>query len=340
MRRPALALAGLVAASAAALAQPQIPNPKEMSGIARPASDLPAGTLSVRIIRGDFANNATDQPVEFVVAGKPRTVRTDAEGRAQISGLAAGTDIRVNTTLDGTRLESQVITMPASGVRVMLVGDGPDKAQRDAEDTRLASLPPVKGTLVMGPESQIVVQFQNERLEVFYMMAFVNSARTRVDIGGPLVIDLPAEARGASVVEGSSKQATVTGGRVTVTGPFAPGSTTVQVAYEMPFDGPSARISQRWPVVMPQPTVVMALAAGLDLRSPQFSDKRTVNNQGKKVLVGTTAALAAGQPLDLEVTGLPFRSHWPRNVALGLAGAIMAAGAWAAIFVPSRRRAA
>src|SRR4029078_9635119 len=99
----------------------------------------------------------------------------------------------------------------------------PNASKRAAEDARLASAPPVKGTVAMGPESRVVVQCQDERLEVFYVMEFVNSARTRVDIGGPLIIDLPAEARGASLMEGSSKQAAVTAARVTITGPFAPG---------------------------------------------------------------------------------------------------------------------
>ena len=338
-RRFGLAL-GILTLAAAAVAYAQMPNPKEMSGIPRPDPSLAAGTLSVRVIRGDFANNVADQPVEFVVGGKPRTVRTDAEGRAEISGLAPGTDVRASTTLDGVRLDSQPITMPASGVRMMLVGDDPNASKRAAEDARLASLPPVKGTMAMGPESRVVVQFQEERLDIFYTMEFVNSARTRVDIGGPLIIDLPAEARGASLMDGSSKQASVTAGRVTITGPFAPGSTSVQVAFEMPFDGPTVRLSQRWPAVLPQPTVLMPLVAGLDLKSPQFSDKRTVIDQGQQVVVGTGAALAAGQALELEVTGLPFHAHWPRYVALALAGAIMTVGLWAAFFVPVRRRTA
>ena len=339
LRRLALTLASLAVASAA-LAQSQMPNPKEMSGIPRPVQDLPAGTLSVRVIRGDFSNNVADQPVEFVVGGKPRTVRTNADGRAEMSGLAAGTEVRVGTTLDGARLDSQPITMPASGVRVMLVGDDPNTAKREAEDKRLASLPPVKGTVAFGPESRVVVQFQDEQLDVFYVMEIVNSARTRVDIGGPLIVDLPSEARGASLLPDSSKQATVTAGKVTILGPFAPGSTMVQVAYEMPFDGATVSISQRWPVMLPQVTVLMPRAAGLDMRSPQFSEKRSINDQGQPVTVGTGVALGAGQPLDIEVTGLPFRPHWPRYLALGLAGAIVSVGVWAAIFVPSRRRAA
>ena len=56
-----------------------------------------------------------------------------------------------------------------------------------------------------------------------------------MDIGGPLVIDLPRGAAGASPLEGSSTQATVGGLAITVTGPFASGITSLQVGFQMPF---------------------------------------------------------------------------------------------------------
>ena len=40
---------------------------------------------------------------------------------------------------------------------------------------------------------------------------------------GRIVFDLPREARSATVIEGSSPQATANGPRITITGPFAPG---------------------------------------------------------------------------------------------------------------------
>jgi len=40
--------------------------------------------------------------------------------------------------------------------------------------------------------------------------------------------------------------------------------------------------------------------------------------------------LAAGQPFTLTITGLPYHSSAPRNIALGLAAVIIVLGAWAA----------
>src|SRR6516162_4541745 len=62
-------------------AQFQMPDPKQMSGIPRPVDDLPAGSISVRLIRGSLSNNIAGHPVDLRVAGKVRTVKTDDNGR-------------------------------------------------------------------------------------------------------------------------------------------------------------------------------------------------------------------------------------------------------------------
>src|SRR5437016_712522 len=48
-------------------AQFQMPDPKQMAGIPRPVTDLPNGTVSVRLIRGQLSNNITNFPVELHV---------------------------------------------------------------------------------------------------------------------------------------------------------------------------------------------------------------------------------------------------------------------------------
>src|SRR4029450_7359935 len=56
---------------APASAQLQMPDPKQMSGIPRPVTDLPAGHVSVRLIRGQLSNNIQGHPVEIVGGTKP-----------------------------------------------------------------------------------------------------------------------------------------------------------------------------------------------------------------------------------------------------------------------------
>ena len=92
------------------------------------------------------------------------------------------------------------------------------------------------------------MEFRDDALQVFYMLEILNNARTRVDIGGPLIIDLPTGAGGAAVLEGSSPTATVSGDRLTVTGPFAAGTTPVQVGFRLTHDrAESRRCSRRGP---------------------------------------------------------------------------------------------
>lgn len=320
-------------------AQIQMPNPGEIAGVPLPAEDLPAGTISVRVIRGSFANNLTGQPVEFVVNGRTRKATTDASGRAQVSGLAAGTKVRVMTTVGDEKLTSQEITVGTSGIRVVLVATDPEAVRREAESKRLAEGPAVPGVVVLGPESRIVAEFTDDRLRIFYVLEIVNTARTPIDTGGPLIFDLPRRARGAVVMQGSSKQATAKGPRVIVTSPFAPGSTAVQIGYEMPHGSSSSvRITQRWPAALQQLTVLALQVGELGIRSPQIASTQTVSDQGQKVLLGTGPAMAVGQTLELDIVGLPHHAAWPRYVALSMAGTVMAIGVWAAVFNRPRRR--
>ena len=41
------------------------PDPRQMSGIPRPDPNLPDGQITVRVIRGSFANNVLDHPVDL-----------------------------------------------------------------------------------------------------------------------------------------------------------------------------------------------------------------------------------------------------------------------------------
>ncbi len=96
---------------------------------------LAPGMLTVRIVRGDFSNNAADQDVTIeVTGGAAQRARTGADGRAQFAHLAVGASVRAVATVDGESLTSDVFTIPAeSGVRLLLVaGDGPATASGPA----------------------------------------------------------------------------------------------------------------------------------------------------------------------------------------------------------------
>ena len=100
-----------------------MPDPKQMAGIPRPVDDLPAGSVSVRLIRGQLSNNIADHPVELHFGnGRVLTVKTDDAGRAQFDKLPAGSPVKASADVDGEHLESQEFPAPAQGgIRLMLV---------------------------------------------------------------------------------------------------------------------------------------------------------------------------------------------------------------------------
>jgi hypothetical protein len=81
---------------------------------------------------------------------------------------------------------------------------------------------------------------------------------------------------------------------------------------------------------MQQVVVIAKKAGSLSLVSPQFERTEESVIEGTAVVLGIGKDLAAGQPFTLTITGLPYHSSAPRNIALGLAAVIIVLGAWAA----------
>src|SRR6476661_3456093 len=127
--------------------------------------------------------------------------------------------------------------------------------QKKQDEAKALEAPPVKGTVVFGGDTRLLMQFRDDALQVFYVLDIVNNARNRVDIGGPLIIDLPSSAAGAGTLEGTTPSATVNGNRLTVVGPFAPGTTSVQIGYQLRHDTSKLQFEQTWPAALQQVTV-------------------------------------------------------------------------------------
>jgi hypothetical protein len=308
----------------------QMPDPKQIAGIPLPVGDVAAGTVSVRVIRGSLANNIPDQPVQLLVAGRARSETTDASGRAQFAGLAPGTEVTAMATVGTERLQSQTFRVPQSGgIRVLLVATDPDIEKRAAEDRRLAASAAQQGTVVLGEQSRFVFEFADGSISVFNLLQVSNTARVPVEPPQPLVFELPTGATGATVLQESSPQAVADGPRIRVSGPFAPGETQIQFAYSMPYSGANLTIAQKMPAALGRVIVLAQKGGEMRLESPQMTEQREMNAEGHTYIVGQGPAVAAGATLAFNFSNLPHAPTWPRNLALALAVAILAAGAWA-----------
>ena len=322
----------------------QMPDVRSMSGLAMPAPELPDGTVTVRIVRGDITNNVAGVDVELHGAGPVRTAKTGPDGRAQFTGVPSGTAVHAAANVDGEQLESSEFQVPArGGVRTLLAAGAaaPPAAPPQAGESTAT---PGAAALSIGPNSRIAVEFSEDTLQVFYLLDVVNRSGAALNAAAPLVLDMPAGAQATTVLEGSTRQATAAGARVTVTGPFAPGITPLQIAYRLEGFGDSLTISQAFPLPVEMVTTAVQKVGDMRVTSPQVSRTQEAPIQGNTFLMGTGPALAAGTPLVLSLTGLPHHDRAPVWLALALVAVIVGIGVWLAISpartdeIASRRR--
>ena len=182
--------------------------------------------------------------------------------------------------------------------------------------------------MVFGGETRIILEFQNDNLQVFYLLDIVNNARFPVDIGNPIYIEFPTGAAGAGAMEGSSPLATVQGDRLRINGPFPPGTTQVQVGYRYPYSGSTASLVQKWPAAIEQLFVAAEKVGDLRISSSQFSQQQEANAGGTPFLMATGPRLNAGETLTIQLSGLPHHSMMMRNVGLAAGALILLAGLW------------
>jgi len=303
-----------------------MPDARMMSGIPMPMGDLPDGTVSVRVVRGEISDVLARQAVELLVDGKSRTAPTDDSGRAQFAGVAPGANVKALVTVDGGRIESQPFTMPEKGgVRLLLAASG------GAPASGAPAVAPVAGTVSFGGDSRIAIQFDDDSLSVFYLLDVVNKGGAPVNPSTPLVFDLPADAIGATLLEDSSPQAQLKGRRVSIAGPFNPGRTTVQLGYELPPAGGERTLVQPFPAVFDAMSIAVEKTGNLQVRSAQLAQQQDVAGDDKVYVLGTGPALPAGRPLTIDLSGLPHHETWPRTLALVIAVGILGAGFWSAL---------
>ena len=303
-------------------AQFQMPDPKQMAGIPRPVTDLPDGTVSVRLIRGQLSNNISNFPVELQVGSQVRTAKTDESGRAEFGSLPAGQTLKAVAVVDGERLESEAFPAPArGGIRLLLVATDTSKGVA-AE----ANAPAAAGPVVIGGQSRIIIQPGEETIEVYYLLDIINSASGAVNPPTAFVFDMPGGATGTGILDGSSPAATAKDQRVTVQGPFASGRTLVQVGAMVPAGQASLQLTQRFPAAVEQLAVVVKKVGKTTLSSPQLSRQQEMTASGETYIAATGGAVSAGQPIEMTLENLPHHSGVARWIALSLAGTVIVVG--------------
>jgi len=103
-------------------AMPAAAQPAAALGKPLPSSDLPVGTVTVRVVAGSTSSPVVGTAVTLVVNKTPREARTNAEGRASFAGIPVGATV-VAKVLDEDKAEhaSEEFAIPeGGGMKVML----------------------------------------------------------------------------------------------------------------------------------------------------------------------------------------------------------------------------
>jgi len=327
---------GLALLVSAAVLVAQMPDARQMSGIPMPVTDTAPGTIVVRVVKDSLTSNIPNHAVELLVGTATMKATTDAEGRAQFTGVTVGATVRAMTVVGDKRIQSEPFQVPAAGgIRLILAASAAEGAAGEPGAMSAGAKP---GDVVLGGDSRIQVEFDDDSLTVYYLLEFINGGNTPATPAKEIVFDLPADAEQPTLLEGSSTQAQVRGHRVSVTGPFDPGRTPVQLAYSLAPAGPARALVQAFPVPWMKVQVIATYVPGLSMVSSQFTQSGEVPGDNHTFLLGTGDALAATAPLTVSLGGLPSRNRTGRYVALSLALLVLLAGAW--MVITSRARAA
>ncbi len=351
-----LGLVLALALGAPDVALAQMPDLSQMSGRSLPSPDLPTGTVSVRVIRGAITNNVVGAEVRLEGGAHPLSVNTDGSGRAMFPNVMPGSTWLAVVTVDGERLESQPFVVPSTGgLRVILAAGvaggkgatgapgaggagaagaggnasaGAPAAQGQAQGQPQAA---VAGDVLLGSQSRFVIELAEGSIEVYGLLNLGNTHATPIMPSQPVVFQAPDNARNLSVLEGSTGQAKADGNKVTVTGPFAPGETPLQIAYRIPYDGDTLEFAQTLPLTMRQSTVIVRKLGNVRVEMPGVRGQREARFENRTYIVVSGDRVDADHQLNIRLRGLPHRAAWPRYTALLLALGITLAGVWLAV---------
>ena len=103
----------------------------------------------------------------------------------------------------------------------------------------------------------------------------------------------------------------------------------MQVAYELAAADGNASIAQTFPANFEQLGIVVKKVGATKISSPQIANQREMPAEGEMYIAASGGAIPAGQPVQLNVSGIPHHSAAPRWAALTLAVGIVLIGLWA-----------
>jgi hypothetical protein len=252
-----------------------MPDAGQMSGIPLPAPELPNGTVSVRVVRERMGNNIAGHPCRSPAAGQTWTGTTDAQGRAEFTGFPAGARVVATTTVDGECWSRRSFRAAGAACASRWSPGHRRQAERERAAAEAAAQEPARqGMVVLGGQSRVILEFQND---VLHRLLPARHRQQRAHAHrhrrAARFIVLPQARTGATLLQGSSTQATCAAIDDASPAPSRPASHSVQVGFSMPYAA-TTTLTQQWPAAFEQLFVAVEKVGNLQISSPQFPRRR------------------------------------------------------------------
>jgi hypothetical protein len=296
--------------------------------------------------------------------------KTDGEGRAVFSQVAAGGKLKLRAFVHGRALESPAFDAPQKGgVKIDVevnwqeveslratfkgVASGPDKVYiaRAVGGERASLSPPFQMTEARGAATQIIVfpgilmgfhggtQLDDDKLWFEIQFTVLNPSAVPYDSGpSGLRIPLPRGFIGASVRDEMTARVKVDGEKGLVwRGAIPPGQKSFIASFALPTEGGRVDFAMPLPVGAIQSQMVLEDIPGMRIEAPAGVDKETRTSEGKKFVLLTGIERRPGEELSFRVAGLPQAPGWRSWVRRGVGLVVLGLLGWG-VFSIARSR--
>lgn len=298
------------------------------AGVAVQDATLPVGHLEVHV----FDESGAPIPRHTVLLGMVdktnkidiRKADSDASGVARFNGLPHGDGSGYAAVLEwhGMRLGTAPFPMPDSG-----------GARAEIRAMGRTSDPSV---MTIGEGGRIIIQMHEDNLQFLEMLPLENQSDKIFDPGpGAVEIPLPQGFVGAEAQDSDRKIDVRQNHGMAVHGVFTPrrsfvGTTAKNAGQEvvfgfvLPYHGDTRAFAQPMPNGMAAGTLITEQVTGLSVTGPDIGARQARELSGRKYWVMPIAPIPRGGVLSFTLTGLPSTDSTGRNVAGGLALALVA----------------
>ncbi len=333
---------------------------------------LKDGTVDIHVVRRRKGVDGIAVALVKVDGGATaQEATTDGEGRAVLSGVAAGEKLKLRALVHGRALDSPPFEAPKQGgIRIDVAVDwqeveslrarftgiagGADKVYvaRAVGSERPSLSPPFQMTDARGAATQIIVfpgvlmafhggtSLDDDKLWFEVQFTVLNPAAVPYDTGpGGLRIPLPKGFIGASVRDEMTARVKVDEDRGLVwRGAVPPGQKSFIATFALSTEDGQVAFDMPLPQGAVQSQLVLEDLPGMRLDLPAGIEREPRTQQGRKFILLAGIERRPGEELSFKIAGLPEPPGWRVWLRRGAGLAVLGLLGWAGVAIARGRR--